>query len=582
MSGQGRAKAWRGSRPIAHWLDRAIPAGRAAVVLGSIALALPAYAQRAGPDAADPSEIRPRIEDIAPEPRAPEAEPEVDLVRPSAPEEAPAVAAFVLGGVTVNGATAFDLAEFVPIYEPYLAHEVAEAEIRDIVAGIQALYEDRGFFLTRVVAPPQDAAFGVLLVQVVEGYIESVAFGGNERAAARLGGYAQPITEQRPLTLSVLERQLFLMSDLPGVTLRASIEPVDESAGAFRLDLEVSLDTIQGAANLDNRGTRAVGRTEGWLGAGVNDGLGLGERFEGLVFTVPFQPDELVYGQLGYAQPIGDHGLIAALTAAGSVSEPGGELTPFDVESSSLSVSARATYPLMRARAQSLWLYGAFDALNSRSESAGDTFLKDRLRVARIGLDYLLADSWNGTTRVSLGASKGLDIVNASDRGDPLLSRSDGRADFVKLVGEVTRRQAIAELVSIVASAGGQYSSVPLLSAEEFSVGGSRFGRAYDFAELKGEHGVALSLELRYADQTEWDYLSEYQLYAFWDAGSVWNERAGRGSRRESLMSAGGGVRLAVTESVYFSLEVAKPFHRTPANEGDLGPRVFFSLSSDL
>ena len=53
---------------------------------------------------------------------------------------------------------------------------------------------------------------------------------------------------------------------------------------------------VQGSAYLDNRGTRETGRTEGWLGGGVNDGLGLGERIEGLVFTVPDQPEELVYG----------------------------------------------------------------------------------------------------------------------------------------------------------------------------------------------------------------------------------------------------------------------------------------------
>jgi hemolysin activation/secretion protein len=584
MLGQYRVQARSGSRRLPYRTERPIRLIRrlAAVWLAIGALAGPAHAQRAGPDATDPSEIRPRLEGIAPEPRAPEAEPEVDLVRPSEPEEAPAAAAFVLSGVTVNGASAFDLAAFVPIYEPYLTQEVGEAEIGAIVAGIQALYEARGFFLTRVVAPPQDAAFGVLRIQVIEGYIETVSFGGDERAAERLSGYARPITEQRPLTLSVLERQLFLMSDLPGVALRAAIEPVDASTGAFRLDLEASLDTVQGSAYLDNRGTRSVGRVQGWLGGGFNDGLGLGERIEGLVFTVPDRPEELVYGQLGYAQPIGVDGLVAAVTAAGSLSEPGAALAPFDIESSSLSVSARATYPLVRAREQSLWLYGAFNVLNARADSKGDTFLKDRLRVAQIGFDYLLADAWDGTNQVNLGLSKGLGILDASGRSDPLRSRSDGRADFLKVVGEITRQQAIIDPVSIVASASGQYSSVPLLSAEEFSIGGDRFGRAYDFAELKGEHGIAASVELRYGGHTEWEPLSEYQLYTFWDAGSVWNERAGRGSLRQSLMSAGGGVRLALSETVFLGLEIAKPFHRTPANEGDLGPRVFFSLSTDL
>ena len=40
----------------------------------------------------------------------------------------------------------------------------------------------------------------------------------------------------------------------------------------------------------------------------------------------------------------------------------------------------------------------------------------------------------------------------------------------------------------------GQLTNDRLVSSEKFSIGGSQFGRGYDFSEITGETGVASSI----------------------------------------------------------------------------------------
>ncbi|MHA1601082.1 MAG: ShlB/FhaC/HecB family hemolysin secretion/activation protein, partial [Alphaproteobacteria bacterium] len=123
-----------------------------------------------------------------------------------------------------------------------------------------------------------------------------------------------------------------------------------------------------------------------------------------------------------------------------------------------------------------------------------------------------------------------------------------------------------------------QFSPDSLLSAEEFALGGSEFGRAYDFSELTGDDGLAASIELRYGKTVNADLLKAFQFYGFYDFGAVWNDDA-PGNGRDTLASAGGGVRLTLPRSVFTTLEVAKPLTRAVSTTSDQDWRIFFSLS---
>lgn len=508
-----------------------------------------------------------------PKERSPLKLPAVDGARPVDQALQP----FILSGVMIEGASAFDVSAFTTAYEEFLAKQVGSAEIRQIVERITKTYTDAGYFLSRAIAPKQDVIGGLVRIRVIEGYFEKVTFTGNYAGRSSLQRYVAPIRAARPAKMAALERALFLMNDMAGLTIDPSVEALDEASGEYELIVQLKHKIVDAFARLDNRGTPEVGRLQGWLGASLNSALGFGERIRATFITVPSEPEELLYGAVSSDIPIGAYGTSLSLFGAYSTIDAGSSSEPLDSESRSYQFIGRLSHPLIRSREQNLWLNGAFDFRNFRERQFGSTVISDRLRSVRLGATYQLQDKFNGQTRINVGVSQGLDIFGASDNGAAERSRANGKNDFTKFTGDIIRRQTVTDLIAVQAAVAGQWSVDPLLSYEEFAVGGERFGRAYDFSEISGEHGVAGSVEFQVGRKSKWSWLDEYQLYGFYDIGSVWNKVSGGSDTRSSLSSAGAGVRVKVLDSLQTNFEAAKPLTRDVDTEDDKDWRFFFS-----
>ena len=142
-----------------------------------------------------------------------------------------------------------------------------------------------------------------------------------------------------------------------------------------------------------------------------------------------------------------------------------------------------------------------------------------------------------------------------------------------------TRYQTLNDAWSLKLSAASQTASRPLFTSQQFYLGGAAFGRGYGAAEISGDNGLAGSLELRFDQKLNFRYWTGYQLYAFGDAGAVWNDGY-RLSDGLSLTSAGAGVRFFLRDDLQADLGVAVPLsYRAPDNERR-SPRFLFTLSS--
>jgi hemolysin activation/secretion protein len=159
--------------------------------------------------------------------------------------------------------------------------------------------------------------------------------------------------------------------------------------------------------------------------------------------------------------------------------------------------------------------------------------------------------------------SQGVDILGARDTGSHNLSRAEGKSDFTKIDGNLSRLQALNQDWQVSLSAKGQYAWSPLLSAEEFGFGGQKFGRAYNASEITGDHGLAGSIEVLYSSlpTIEDFYL---QPFVFYDIGKVWNLDAG--GLNPTAASAGVGVKAQHTSGVSVTFTIAQPLTRPIAN----------------
>ncbi len=506
-----------------------------------------------------------------------------DTLLPSTTPTSPAtedkpVAPFTLAGVVIDGATVIDPAVFVPLYAALIATTVTVTELTALTRAIGDAYRDAGYALATAFIPPQEIRAGVVHVRVVEGHIESVVFDGSPGEAAIVKNTMRAITAERPLTLATLERRLLLLSDIPGVRVGAArLRPVDVSRGAYELVVELRPVPFDALVSLDNRGTRSNGPWQLWAGGGANLLLGDGAwRLHGGALTAPASPREIRYGQIGLQRTIGSAGTVLRGSVAFSDNVAGKPLSESNVETGSLRGSIGASHPVLRSRSRSLWLNATFDIQRATEDRFGADWFRDDLRVVRASSYLFQADPWGGETGINLEGSFGLDILGASAAGIDR-SRSDASGRFAKLRADAWRHQRLFGPISAQLAVSAQAANRPLLSTEEFSLGGARYGRAFESSELSGDRGWAGSAELRWANPIRLDERIETEAFAFADTGVVWNDQLGK-DPREHLSSAGVGVRMRFQSWLRVAAEVAAPIGSSSSILRRQGPRAFLSL----
>jgi hemolysin activation/secretion protein len=338
------------------------------------------------------------------------------------------------------------------------------------------------------------------------------------------------------------------------------------------LKLDVNLVPVTWRALGDNRGDAFQGPEQGLLAVSLNAPFGA-DRIIAQLFTAPADKSELFFADVGYGRSWLGGDLWTEVGVSTSRSSSGDPFPVFVSESERRY--ARSIVPIIRSREQSLWAKLQLDARDTQVVIADGTICPENTRVLRGSLSYTLV---KGATRsdVTLEVSRGLDALDASHNGDANLSRADGRPQFTKAKLDATITHRLFGSLDIAASGVGQWADGALVASEEFGLGGARFGRAYDYSEIVGDQGIGGALELRWSWKKLNDWLSLVQLYAFADAGRIWN----KGTLSDSLSSAGGGVRVGVAPGFSATVEIAKPLSHDVLSQGDRDARVFVSLSA--
>jgi hemolysin activation/secretion protein len=540
-----------------------------------------AAAQDAVPRSAEPGQIEKRFE----QPAAPVAP--VAPLAPALPEavvdirESPD--SFILSAVDISGATVYAPAELAALYEGLLTRRITLADVERLVESITHKYQEDGYALSRAIAPPQSVELGILRIQVIEGYVERVAFAGDTASyQSMLDAQSAAIRAERPLTLATLERGLLMLSDLPGIQVRPQMRAIDDDTGAYELTIHVTQDAVSAFLGLDNYGTRPVGRLQSYATVDLNSVLGRGEMTRLTLFTVPDDPHELRYGELRHEHPIGTDGTRVAVFASLGLVDTGPPLRDSSVESRALRTGIEVRHPVIRRRTESLVVNALAYGADLDQDAFGAPAFRDRVRGVAAGARYTFTDALGGLNLITTTLTQGLPVFNASEEGDRLLSRPRGDGEFTKLNLEAVRQQRLGGAWSAFLSLAGQIAGSALLSSEEFGLGGARYGRGYDPSEVTGSDGFGTTLELRYDGNLESAGVPvAYQLYGFYDFGIVWNDSTLAGTMRDSLASAGAGVRFGWRQDASGGIEFAHPLtHGVASAQGERDLRVLFRLGA--
>ncbi len=534
---------------------------------------------------ADPSRVAQDILDTNALPAVSDQVEVKDYVLQDAPEGSENIT-LELNTLEIDGVSAYTAEELRGIYGDKLNTTVTLADVYAISNALTRKYRNDGFILTQVVVPPQTIENGTVKLRVVEGVIDKITVEGDlhENERSLISKYANNL-QGNVLDAKKLERNLLLINDLPGVTARSILSPSRTTTGASDLTIIVERDRYEASVGIDNHGSRFLGPYQMALTGTINSRLGLNERISAqLVMSGDKdRSDELLFGSISYDQPINRHGTSLRLVGSYTSTEPGDSLDEFDVLGRSQFASASISHPIIRSRTMNWLTRATFDLrdVNSKNDLEPDA-RKDRIRAARIGTTFQFMDSLFGAgiNAIDIEVAQGLSVFGASRKGQDNLTRANGYPRFTKAELQLQRLQRVSSKVNLLAAGTGQWSATPLLSSEEFGVGGTAFGRGYDSSEIVGEDGIAGKLELQWNEPRNIKHIDSYQLYSFFDIGSVWNQDATTSdAKRQSLSSTGVGFRADITDKTKAGFSVALPLTQRRDTSNDRDPRYYFNVS---
>jgi len=476
-----------------------------------------------------------------------------------------------VGAIEIVGLTTMRRADFADIVEHYIGRTLSAADLAALADQLAGRARAR-YPLATATIEPQTITAGVLRVRIDEGTIDEVRVEGSDTPAIRAA--LAPLVDGAPVTSAALERRLLIAGDIDGVTIgKAKVVREDDRN---ILVVPTSYEHVRAQVTLDNDSTKPLGPLELYGNLRVNGVLSSDDTLQLFALDTVPELDELAFGRVRYGKRIGTDGSEVSLTASYSHSAPGAYLEPYDIEGESWLAGASVLHPLLRRQQQSLWLEGSINYREVRQSQADRLLREDKLTVAQFGV-YGYGRLAGGTLRVSSTLSQGLDLLDATQSGDPFASRDDADATFTALNMFADWTHAIAGPVSVKFAVRSQLAAQPLLVSEEIGLGGAAFVRGYDYSERSGDQGAMASAELQYDWDRRFGFARGAKLYAFVDGGRVTNLEDGYGSG--SLFSTGGGIRADVDAHTDASLEIAVPLSGPRYDTGNADPKVRFSLT---
>ncbi len=497
-------------------------------VLASMGPVSGAFAQQPLPPQVPPDIPRPPsagqiLQEVTP-PQTPPGGQRPDVKLPTAPARPRAIVPeggpkIVVKEISFKGNTVFSDAQLRALVAPLLAKPVGGSELQLVESRVTEHYQKAGYFLAQAYFEPQDVTTGRLELSVLEGKVGKLRIEKAPDAPVPdrlVEGLLRNVKQGQPLRQSDLERAMLLLADTPGITAQASLEAGVEP-GTTDLIIEINKGRRwRASVYADNWGTYytgyyRLGGTFRWLSP-----LGLGDELD--ISPLITSESEVLYGGINYDLPLGNTGWRGSVGGSYMTYVLGQELAALGGAGYASTFNLAAAYPLIRSRAENLFLRLSYDyiKLQDRYDTV-DFEVNKHINGIGANLNYEKRDNLRGGGYNSASATVfggNLDIQTPSaltlDQS-PIGLHTQG--DFVKLNVILSRLQALWGPITAYFGAFGQLPNKNLDNSQRIALGGPTAVRAYPASEGIVDQGAVATAELR------WGATQDLTLSAFYDAG---------------------------------------------------------------
>jgi hemolysin activation/secretion protein len=427
----------------------------------------------------------------------------------------------------------------------------------------------RAGFVASVQVPPQEITDGTLTLSVVLARIVEVRVHGEAgRYRTILADAIERLRALDPLNEREAERLLLLTGDVPGLDLQLALRPAGGAPGDVIGDLNVVTQRVSVLGNVQNYGSRQLGRETGYARIDVNALIVPGDTLY-IGGSTTAQLREQQVAQAGYRAILNGSGLSAGPRLTYAWSRP--DVGPADLRSRSIIGGFDITQPIVRSLRSNLFATVGVEAVEQqiRFYGAGGSspVNLDRLRVVYGRVDARFSERrLDGLESFSIGGAiefrKGLDILDATKRGQQtdtgyFPSRPEGDPTATIIRTSVSTLGRIDRAFSVAHSVLGQWANNPLLNFDEQALGNLTVGLGYDPGANSADRFLGVHSEARF----DFNLLKgvDLQLYAFGDNVWIWNLDSFSNENDRHLRSVGAGVRARLPGPMLLEVTYARP-----------------------
>lgn len=529
-----------------------------------------------------------------------------------APQRAPD--RFTINAIDVSGATRLSATEIERLIYPFLGPDRTQDDVLAAQKALQDAYTAKGYEAVLVdlpVQPEETFSRGVVQIAVNETPVGRVRVVGSKyHALSDVRAEVPSLQEGQPLDIKALQRELAVANRYPDRTVDPAFRP-GQVPGTLDIDLRVD-DTLpfHASAELNNdnspntRALRAVGTLRY---------TNLWDAGHTLSMTGSFAPQatqqSAVFSAAYTAPIIGTPWsiLLSGYTSNSDVASLGG----VNVLGNGTQIGVRGIYRLPSDTLFQQVSFGVdFKAFNEQLALAGEPIRPVPIRYVPFVAEYTMSGS-DETTRfgMSFGVTAGIravervpciDINNAQPesavvctlpgggvgvREDQFQGRSiDAEENFIHINLDLDWAHTFANDMALALHVAAQFADSPLVTNEQFSLGGMSNVRGYFVSETVGDDGFVNSVELQSPDLGTklGKPLDELRFFGFGDLGYARVRRASAGQTSTfRLGSFGGGFRIRALDLFSGEFLIGVPVSDGPTTRA-WDPRYNFSLKGEF
>jgi hemolysin activation/secretion protein len=497
----------------------------------------------------------------------------------------------------VQGNTVLPVVDIEEAVYPYLGPGKTIADVEGARAALEQRYNDRGYVTVAVSIPEQSVGSGIVRLDVAEGRVGRLRVRNSRYySLGRIKEAAPSLAEGTVPNTDAVERDTDVLNRLPGrrVTplLRGGVEP-----GTVDADLNVE-DTAPWRADIELNNQYSADTDPLRLATeiGYDNLFQLGHSLS-LQYTVsPGEPSNTsVFGATYiFRVPEWEQSLLVyGIKSNSDVSTLGDTSVVGDGE----IVGARAILPLPPLGDFSHTLVAGFDYkdFNESSTIGNDTDNTNETPIAYFPATFDYSATLNdgsGSTRAHLGGV--FNIAGLSDSAiDFEKKRAGSSPNFAYAKFGVERLQDLPAEFQLLARVEAQLSDGPLISNEQFGIGGVSTVRGYLESEEFGDSGVAGTLQIDTPDLSDKfgdsvaEQVQSWTFHVFGDVGHtvlddvVTLPDGERPDDSFTLASIGLGSEIELFNHLTAGIDVALPLlDGSETGQGDV--RVLFFVAAGL